>query len=90
MCVQICVQILCADFVCRFCVQILCAFAFFEVEGIDSLIVINKEEAEELRRQIPSVHVHRTAKQRSKRHRYFVEESYKVLALLQKLRSKED
>ena len=84
MCVQICVQILCASFVCRFCVlsQIL-------HEGIDLLIVINKEEAEELRRQIPSVHVHRTAKQRSKRHKYFVEESYKVLALLQKLR-KED
>ena len=59
-------------------------------EGIDSLIVINKEEATELRRQIPSVHVHRTAKQRSKRHKYFVEESYKVLALLQKLRKEED
>jgi hypothetical protein len=58
-------------------------------EGIGSLIVVNKEEAAELRRQIPSVHVHRTAKQRSKRHRYFVEESYKVLALLQKIR-KED
>ena len=85
MCVQICVQILCASFVCRFCVlfQSLC-------EGNGKLIVINKEEAEELRRQIPSVHVHRTAKQRSKRHKYFVEESYKVLALLQKLRKEED
>ena len=59
-------------------------------EGNGKLIVINKEEAEELRRQIPSVHVHRTAKQRSKRHKYFVEESYKVLALLQKLRKEED
>ena len=81
-------------FVCRFCVQILCAdfvcFRNFYVEGNDSLVVINKEEAMELRRQIPSVHVHRTAKQRSKRHKYFVEESYKVLALLQKLRKEED
>jgi hypothetical protein len=59
-------------------------------EGNDLLIVINKDEAAELRRQIPSVHVHRTAKQRSKRHKYFVEESYKVLALLQKLRKEED
>ena len=59
-------------------------------EGSGSLIVVNKEEATELRRQIPSVHVHRTAKQRSKRHKYFVEESYKVLALLQKLRKEED
>lgn len=84
MCVQICVQILCADFMCRFCV-----LSQFLHEGIDRLIVVNKEEAMELRRQIPSVHVHRTAKQRSKRHRYFVEESYKVLALLQKIR-KED
>lgn len=80
-------------FMCRFYVQILCAdfvcFRNFEAEGTGSLIVVNKEEAVELRRQIPSVHIHRTAKQRSKRHRYFVEESYKVLALLQKLR-KED
>ena len=84
MCVWFYVQILCAYFMCRFHVlfQSLC-------EGNGSLIVINKEEATELRRQIPSVHVHRTAKQRSKRHKYFVEESYKVLALLQKLR-KED
>ena len=81
MCVQIYVQILCADFMC---------FRNFEAEGNGSLIVINKEEATELRRQIPSVHVHRTAKQRSKRHKYFVEESYKVLALLQKLRKEED
>ena len=79
---------LCADFMCKFCVQILCASQFL-CEGNGSLIVVNKEEATELRRQIPSVHVHRTAKQRSKRHKYFVEESYKVLALLQKLR-KED
>ena len=85
MCVQIYVQILCASFVCRFHV-----LSQFLHEGIDSLIVINKEEATELRRQIPSVHVHRTAKQRSKRHKYFVEESYKVLALLQKLRKEED
>ena len=65
-------------------------FRNFEAEGNGKLIIINKEEATELRRQIPSVHVHRTAKQRSKRHRYFVEESYKVLALLQKLRKEED
>ena len=58
-------------------------------EGNDSLLVINKDEATELRRLLPSVHVRRTAKQRNKRHRYFVEESYKVLALLQKIR-KED
>ena len=78
---------------CRFYVQVLCAdfmcFLSFHVEGNDSLIVINKDEAMELRRLLPSVHVRRTAKQRSKRHKYFVEESYKVLALLQKLR-KED
>jgi hypothetical protein len=85
MCVQIYVQILCASFVCRFCVLL-----NFGAEGTGSLIVVNKEEATELRRQIPSVHVHRTAKQRSKRHKYFVEESYKVLALLQKLRKEEE
>lgn len=57
-----------------------------DAEGNGKLVIINKEEAVELRRQIPSVHIHRTAKQRSKRHRYFVEESYKALAILQKIR----
>ena len=56
----------------------------------DRLIVISKEEALEIRKRIPSVHIHRTAKQKSKRHNYFVEESYKVLALIQKLRKSED
>jgi hypothetical protein len=60
------------------------------IERTDSLIVISKEEALEIRRRIPSVHIHRTAKQKSQRHRYFVEESYKVLALIQKMRKNED
>lgn len=53
------------------------------------MISINKEEATEIRKRIPSAHIVRTARQKSRRHRYFVEESYKVIALLQKIRKNE-
>ena len=46
------------------------------------MIRIDKAEAEHLRKRFPDITITRTMKQRSKRHRYYVEESYKVLNAL--------
>jgi hypothetical protein len=46
------------------------------------MIRIDKAEAEHLRERFPDITITRTMKQRSKRHRYYVEESYKVMNAL--------
>ena len=48
------------------------------------MIRIGKEEAAYLRDRFPDVTITRTMKQKSKRHRYYVEESRKVLNALDK------
>lgn len=58
--------------------------------GGGRLIRISQEEAMEIRKRIPTAHIRRTARQKSQRKRYFVEETFKVLALIQKLRKVED
>lgn len=50
------------------------------------MIRIDKAEAAYLRERFPDVTITRTMKQRSKRHRYYVEESRKVLGALDKYR----
>lgn len=50
------------------------------------MIKINKDEAAYLRERFPDVTLTRTMKQKSKRHRYYVEESRKVLGALDKCR----
>lgn len=51
------------------------------------MIVISKEEAEIIRERIPEAHIVRTMKQRSNRHRYYCEETRKVLNLVNNIRS---
>jgi hypothetical protein len=46
------------------------------------MVLIGKEEAEYLRRRFPRLNIVRTMKQHSKRHRYYVEESMKVMNAL--------
>jgi len=50
------------------------------------LIAINKKEKEAISKMFPNVHIVRTAKQRSKRHRYYCEENRGAMALLESLR----
>lgn len=50
------------------------------------MIAISKEEKEIILKMYPNVHIVRTAKQRSKRHRYYCEENRGVMALLKSLR----
>lgn len=54
------------------------------------MICIGKAEAEYLRKKYPNLQIHRTVKQHSNRHRYYVEESPKVLKSLEKMKSKEN
>ena len=55
------------------------------------MIAINKKEKEAISKMFPNVHIVRTAKQRSKRHRYYCEENRGAMALLKSLREhKED
>ncbi len=46
------------------------------------MVLIGKEEAEYLRKRFPSLNIVRTMKAHSQRHRYYVEESFKVLNAL--------
>ena len=52
------------------------------------MVAITKEEKEVIRDNFPKVHIVRTMKRKSKRHKYFVEESRSVMRLLNELRSK--
>ena len=50
------------------------------------MIAINKEEKNAVKQRFPNVHIVRTMKQKSKRHRYYCEESRGVMNLLNELR----
>ena len=50
------------------------------------MIRIDKNEAAYLRGRFPDLMITRTMKQKSKRHRYYVEESRKVLCALDQYR----
>ena len=50
------------------------------------LIIISKEEKDVISKRLPNVHIIRTMKQRSKRHRYYCEESKSVMKILREMR----
>lgn len=51
------------------------------------MVLINKEESIAIREKYPEVCIARTCKQKSKRHRYYVEEAKRVLKFLRFLRN---
>lgn len=51
------------------------------------MIAINKAEKDAISAQFPHVHIVRTMRQKSKRHRYYCEESKPVLRYLNSVRS---
>lgn len=53
------------------------------------MIAISKEEKDYISKNIPSAHIVRTMKQKSKRHRYYCEESVPVMRYLRKVRNAE-
>lgn len=54
------------------------------------MIAITKAEKEAISERFPHVHIVRTMKQKSKRHRYYCEESRAVLRFLEKLNGGSD
>lgn len=54
------------------------------------MVLINKAEKELISRFFPNVHITRTMKQKSKRHRYYCEEDKRVMTFLKKLRNEDD
>lgn len=53
-----------------------------------SMVLISKEEAKEVRKRFPFAHIYRTARQKSKRHRYWCSEEPEVLNLIDRMRVK--
>lgn len=51
------------------------------------MVIITKEEKEIIAEKMPGVHIHRTVKQKSKRHRYYMEENKNAMRLLKELRN---
>ncbi len=51
------------------------------------MISINKEEAKAMRENLPNVHIVRTMKQKSKRGRYFCEESKQAIRFIKNMRN---
>ena len=51
------------------------------------MVIITKEEAAAVRTRFPNVHIVRTMKQKSKRHRYYCEESKTVMRFLNNMRN---
>ena len=50
------------------------------------MVVITKEEAMEIKKRFPNVHIVRTMKHKSNRHRYYCEENWKVMRFLNEKR----
>lgn len=50
------------------------------------MIIISAREKEIIAERLPNVHIRRTVKQKSKRHRYYMEESRNAMRLLRDLR----
>ena len=50
------------------------------------MVAVNKTEKEAILARYPNVHIVRTMKQKSKRHRYYCEESKGAMRLLSELR----
>ena len=51
------------------------------------MVLISKEEKEKISKRFPNIHITRTMKQKSKRHKYYCEEGRAVLKYLDELRS---
>jgi hypothetical protein len=51
------------------------------------LVKITREEKEIISERLPNVHIRRTVKQKSKRHKYYMEESFRAMSLLEELRN---
>lgn len=59
----------------------------FITKGRLPVVMVTKQEKEQLLKLFPGVHIVRTMKQKSKRHRYYCAEECGVVEALQKMRN---
>jgi len=56
------------------------------LKGCYFVVAINAKEKEVIAERLPGIHIRRTVKQKSKLHRYYVEENRDVMRILRSLR----
>lgn len=56
-------------------------------DELNLMVLISKEEKEKISKRFPRVHIARTMKQKSKRHKYYCEENRAAMRYLEELRS---
>lgn len=59
---------------------------YYKVERVLILTAINAKEKQIIAETCPGVHIRRTVKQKSNRHRYYMEESRDAMRILKSLR----
>lgn len=75
-----------ADFIFAAYIPLLSLFERFDY----LMFLISKEEADEIRKCCPDVHIVRTMKQRSHRGKYFCEETASAIRALKRMRAVSD
>lgn len=60
---------------------------YFIKDDRNKMVLISKEEKEKINRRFPRVHIARTMKQKSKRHKYYCEENRAAMKYLEEIRS---
>lgn len=61
--------------------------SLFFCKGLIFLIAISKEEKDIVSSKYPKVHIVRTMRQRSSRHRYYMEEQRDAMGLVRRMRA---
>ena len=59
----------------------------FEIEREFIVVIITNQEKEIIAERMPNVHIRRTVRQKSKRHKYYMEENKNAMRLLKELRA---
>lgn len=59
----------------------------FELKGTIFVVLISLDEKNYIAERLPDVHIRRTVQQKSKRHRYYMEESRSAMKMLWRLRN---
>ena len=62
-------------------------FTTISCKGLIILIAISKEEKDVVSKRSPNVHIVRTMRQRSARHRYYMEERRDAMGLIRLMRT---
>lgn len=62
-------------------------FTTISCKGLIILIAISKEEKDVVSKRYPNVHIVRTMRQRSARHRYYMEERRDAMGLIRLMRT---